>query len=743
MNIKYENKVSLKLNNKLITIFALIITAVSLIIITTTVKLQTAIDEKTKGYVSDVSSQVTAYVDDRLLNITKDLEMVEDSISRISFEEDKDELKAYMNRKAELLNFNSLIVTDRSGNYFSTDGAEIDIINLTGVVDSFNGREGVSFLDGQSLLYSVPIYHEGIIAGVLGGVIYKESMQNILKTNCFEGNSVICITDCDGNVIISPTDLEPFMALEDIFKSKSDLDVVRDVEHMQTNMREHIDGTITFTTVKNDDVVMAYNSLNTNDWVVLTLVKADILSHDTNTYISYMFILVAVVTAIFIFIIILLLYYNRLNHKILEDLAFTDFLTGEMNNLAFNFRCAEIIKNAPENSYSIVHLNIKNFKLINERYGSSEGDKTLKYVMGVLKKNIYADELAARSEMDHFSLCLHENNKCLIENRLDYILKDINSFNNSEKESYNIEFLIGVYIVNDKTMDMTLIHDRAKTACRNSTDENEGKCVFYDDSFMEKLRKEYEMSSAFSDALACDEFRIFLQPKVRLDSRRTESAEALVRWYNKERGFIPPDEFIPIFEKNGYIIKLDIYVFEKVCELLETWIKKDIKIKVAVNLSRLHFKNPEFLSELKSIADSYNIPDGYIELEITESIFLYENDIKFIKEQIDEMHQMGFLCSLDDFGAGFSSLGLLKEFNIDTIKIDRSFFMGKKSERSEIILSCITELALRLGIDTVAEGIETEEQIEFLKKINCRMVQGYYFSKPMPIDEFEKWAKIG
>ena len=743
MNINYENKVSHALNNRMIFVFAIIIAAVSLIIISTTVRLQAAVDEKTKGYVSDVPSQVTAYVDEKLFNITQDLEMVEDSISRISFEEDIDGLKEYMGRKAELLDFNSLIITDQSGNYFSTDGNQIDIIDLPGVKNSFNGKEGVSFLDGQSLLYSVPIYRDGRIEGVLGGVIYKESMQNILKTSCFEGKGLICITDCNGKVIISPTDLEPFMALEDIFKSKSDLNVVRDVEHMQKNMREHADGTITFTTVKNDDVVMAYNSLDTYDWVVLTLVRADILSYDTNTYISYMFILVAVVTAIFIFIIMLLLYYNRLNHKILEDLAFTDFLTGEMNNLAFNFRSAEIIKNAPENSYSIIHLNIKNFRLINERYSSSEGDKTLKYIMSVLKRNIHSDELAARSEMDHFSLCLHENNKSIIENRIDYILKDINSFNNSEKEAYNIEFLIGVYIVNDKSMDMTLIHDRAKTACRNCTDEYKGKCVFYDDSFMERLRKEYKMSAAFSDALANDEFRVFLQPKVRLDNGITESAEALVRWYSKDRGFIQPGDFIPIFEKNGYIIRLDVFVFEKVCELLETWIEKGIKIKVAVNLSRLHFKNPDFLSELKSIADSHNIPDGYIELEITESIFLHENDIKFIKEQIDEMHQMGFLCSLDDFGAGFSSLGLLKEFNIDSIKIDRSFFMGEKSEKAENILSCITELAERLGIDTVAEGIETEEQIEFLKRINCRMVQGYYYSKPMPIDEFEKWAKIG
>ena len=232
MNINYENKVSHALNNRMIFVFAIIIAAVSLIIISTTVRLQAAVDEKTKGYVSDVSSQVTAYVDEKLFNITQDLEMVEDSISRISFEEDIDGLKEYMGRKAELLDFNSLIITDQSGNYFSTDGNQIDIIDLPGVKNSFNGKEGVSFLDGQSLLYSVPIYRDGRIEGVLGGVIYKESMQNILKTSCFEGKGLICITDCNGKVIISPTDLEPFMALEDIFKSKSDLNVVRDVNNI-------------------------------------------------------------------------------------------------------------------------------------------------------------------------------------------------------------------------------------------------------------------------------------------------------------------------------------------------------------------------------------------------------------------------------------------------------------------------------------------------------------------------------
>ena len=205
---------------------------------------------------------------------------------------------------------------------------------------------------------------------------------------------------------------------------------------------------------------------------------------------------------------------------------------------------------------------------------------------------------------------------------------------------------------------------------------------------------------------------------------------------------IPPVEFIPLFEKTGDICKLDLYVFEQVCSLIHKWMAEGRNIfPISVNLSRHHFKRDDFLDKFEQIRRSYQIPDRVIEMELTESIIFDSGEIKNVKNVIQKMHELGFLCSLDDFGFGFSSLGLLKEFDVDTVKLDRYFFVEESQQRAEDVVESIINLLQKLKIGTVAEGIESEKQAEFLKRIHCDLVQGYVFSKPLPISEFEEWMK--
>ncbi len=193
-------------------------------------------------------------------------------------------------------------------------------------------------------------------------------------------------------------------------------------------------------------------------------------------------------------------------------------------------------------------------------------------------------------------------------------------------------------------------------------------------------------------------------------------------------------------EKNGKICQLDLFVFRKVCQLQERWKKEGRTLfPISVNLSRQHFKNANFLQTFSQEAGQYDIPTSMIEFELTESIFLDESQVPLVKYGIREMHSKGFLCSLDDFGSGFSSLGMLKAFDVDSIKLDRRFFDDMSSEKTQKIIACLIELANRLEVHTVAEGIETPNQLEYLRQAKCDMIQGYIFSRPLPISEFEQW----
>lgn len=251
-----------------------------------------------------------------------------------------------------------------------------------------------------------------------------------------------------------------------------------------------------------------------------------------------------------------------------------------------------------------------------------------------------------------------------------------------------------------------------------------------------KYLKEKNIEDNMEHALENNEFIVYFQPKVELKTNKIAGAEALVRWQNSKKELIPPNEFIPIFEKNGFITKLDIYVFEEVCKTIRKWLNEGINpIPVSVNLSRMHLQNPNFLKKYKEIQEKYEVPADLLEIELTETL-VFEN-FEQLKKVIDDIHQMGFSCSIDDFGSGYSSLNLLKEIPVDILKLDRIFFSKKNDKRGNSVIESIISLAKKLNMTTISEGVETISQVEFLRKADCDLVQGYVYSKPLAKDDFE------
>lgn len=585
------------------------------------------------------------------------------------------------------------------------------------------------------------LYQENNIIGVWGGTGNKESMQRLIQPVSFDGQGLTCIADTEGNVVISPTDLDPFMRLDDIFKEDSEETTVRNIKRMQENMKEGKNGVFSFVAVDGRELILSYNILKSYDWVLLTLVPADLISYETDRYVIQTFAIVAGTIFLFLFFLLILLFIYRNNRRRLEYIAFVDAVTGGMNNAAFCLKLRETLKNARRNEYTVAVINIRNFKMINESFGTHEGDRTLHYCMQILRKNVKEGEIAARGNADDFFLCLKEGNRNIVAARLQEIVREINSFNENLENPYHLSFRQGAYLIDEPDLDSTIIQDRVMTACMNQQEFGENSCVFYDICFTQKMKQEHELNAMFRGALENGDFKVYFQPKVSLEDEKTAGAEALVRWQHPEEGMISPGDFIPLFEKNGNICRLDCYVFEEVCRTIDRWRREGRKLfPVSVNLSRQHFKRNDFLNQFADVAAKYRIPEGLLELELTESIFFDDNSIAMVRESINRMHELGFKCSLDDFGSGFSSLGLLKEFDVDTIKLDRRFFLDMSKPKAEDVVECLIDLAGRLKVKTVAEGIETQEQIDFLKQIHCDMVQGFFCSPPLRAEEFEEWA---
>ncbi|MBY1407178.1 EAL domain-containing protein, partial [Clostridioides difficile] len=296
------------------------------------------------------------------------------------------------------------------------------------------------------------------------------------------------------------------------------------------------------------------------------------------------------------------------------------------------------------------------------------------------------------------------------------------------------------YKISKSDNDINTIMDRANTARKTIKGGHKNSFAFYDKEMHKKILKEKEIENSMVDALNNGEFIVYFQPKYSLSDYQIIGAEALVRWDNPQKGLIPPIEFIPVFERNGFIVNIDFYVFEEVCKKIREWMDEGQKVvPISVNLSRMHFVNSNFIEKFKLIVDKYKIPTRLIELELTETAVL--DNIEGLLDTMNNLKEKGFVISMDDFGTGYSSLNLLKELPVDILKLDRAFFTEKdESNNEKIVISNVIKMAKELKMKVISEGVETISQVEFLKQIGCDMVQGYLFSKPMPVKEFEKIA---
>lgn len=422
---------------------------------------------------------------------------------------------------------------------------------------------------------------------------------------------------------------------------------------------------------------------------------------------------------------------NKLNEQ--RFLASHDYLTGVYNREHFYKQVSALFAEQPDRDFVIITSNIKGFKLVNDVFGSNAGDKVLKQIADALKVLAKESSIYARLHGDCFVLCMPAE-RFDEENFINLAYKSVSV---DGSDIYRIRMALGVYKVVNKSLPVSVMCDRSLLALGSIKSDYSKSIAYYSDEMRDHAIQEQNIASLLEKAMEKDQFTIFLQPQVDLNNN-VFACEALVRWYQPEKGLSMPNEFISIFEKTGAIARLDNCVWEMACKTLKRWKEEGRPdCAISVNISPRDFYHTDVYKDITTLVQKYGIEPSRLNLEITESAIMI--DLEKQLELIKKLQDFGFKIEMDDFGSGYSSLNSLKDITVDILKLDMAFLATTKNiDRSKKIIRIILEMAKELNLPVITEGVETQSQLDFMKKAGGQFFQGHYFSKPLSVNEFEE-----
>ncbi|MDD3570060.1 MAG: EAL domain-containing protein [Lachnospiraceae bacterium] len=413
-----------------------------------------------------------------------------------------------------------------------------------------------------------------------------------------------------------------------------------------------------------------------------------------------------------------------------------DKLTGIYTKDTFIEKTSQMLRENTHKKYVIIRWNIERFKLINDLFGVKEGDKILIGMAKTLAELIKGIGTYGRLERDHFVMCLPYY---LLD--IEEIIKRINEGVGRYKADYAVASNFGIYMVDDITLPVDIMCDRANLALQSVRGNITKPYAFYKDKYRSSLLEEQRLIKDINIALAEEQFEVYYQPIFSLSLGKVVSAEALVRWNHPIKKIIPAGQFISIFEKNGFIMQLDVFVLETVCKQLKEWKDSGEQfLPVSVNISSVNIYEPDFCNKVMELVRKYVIDTSMLQFEITENT--YSKNTYQHSDVIKTLQKRGFSILMDDFGSGYSSFNMLKDVPIDALKVDLRFLEDfDKSGRFGSIITAVVRMAKWLNMPVIAVGVETKGQLDFLKSIGCDMVQGYFFSRPLPKLQFQIFVK--
>lgn len=421
--------------------------------------------------------------------------------------------------------------------------------------------------------------------------------------------------------------------------------------------------------------------------------------------------------------------------KLMNQHTNQDTITGYGNFARFIDNAKDMLM-YDDRHYAIGYIDVSNFKSINDYYGRAQGDGVLKTVADRINDLVMPDGIFSRRFADRFVFMVDYLDITSLAYIVDTYLSEMDYRIEGLDEVVRIKCNCGIYEVTDHKERIEEMIDKAAIATKLSKNSISTAVTILDKQVSNDIMRNQEITYKMNSAYNNREFVVYVQPKVSMINGKIVGGEALIRWMSPEEGMIPPIRFIPLFEENGFVTKLDFYVLNQVCDMINRRRQNGNRIvPISVNQSRLHVYDSLYINKLIKTIDKYEIDKSDIIFEVTESAFT--ENVQDMIDLVNRMVQMGYNVSMDDFGCGYSSLNMLNQLPICELKLDKQF-IDDESPRSRYIIKSIVGLSHGLGISIVCEGVETFEQVKFLQQVGCDIAQGYYYAKPMPMDEFEK-----
>lgn len=588
----------------------------------------------------------------------------------------------------------------------------------------------ISRISGEEVfIIGVPIKYQGEIVGTLQREYTADKMYEICELSLFSSQGSMSIINDDGYIILDSQGQTYNQENEHYYRNlyaEGNQDAAKKIE---ADVRGESDGFIE-TNRNNEQYFSAYTPLEgIHDWNLITSISIAAVSPNAKIVIDIFYVILIIISLGFVVGILFFQNYKKRQQKQLEKIAFVDPVTDGSTFARFAFDLTSTLTEHPEERFWLLSFDIDNFKYINSYYGFDFGDRILLTFYSKISSQLLPNELLARVSDDHFVALIVDADK----QRLNTILASV-----QDQGDVSVYISAGLYEIKDPSENVSLMADKASAAARNSKNSLHKEIEEYSEEYSRKLTHNEQLKRAVEQALIDDQFVAYYQPKINVETGKLVGAEALARWRKDDGSLVSPAEFIPLCERTGLIVDLDMAILKKVLCFLKDKLDAGIPcVPISVNFSRLHLANPDFLDNIVAELDSYGIPHNLIELELTESIMFDSHDA--VVSFVTEVHERGLLVSMDDFGSGYSSLNMLKDIPIDVLKIDQGFLRETEdSTRLAIIFAAVAQMAKNLNIDVVVEGVETSENVDLMKHNGCLIAQGFYFARPMEPMEFER-----
>lgn len=631
-----------------------------------------------------------------------------------------------------------MAVVDLNGQGYNMDGQALDLSEEDYFTAAVEGKASISNYPGLTrdnspvILFSVPILKDdNTCIGVLTAQKSAELGYSEAFASRIEGGCAIYLVNQENTLMgyVKGADIRKFNYEDMMSKSGIYENIVFDM--INANLKFIYEGK---RTERPERFIWCQAPLGINGWSVVAGGRYNLNGSAGDILQLTNLIWIAITVGVLFMFIVIIINRQVSNNKVIRTL-YLDPVTGGDNWYKFRLNMNKILgsKQYQRKNYALINFDINRFKIINDAYGYQKGDEVLKDIYYVIKKWIGPGEPFTRYAADQFYVLMAFSD----EDELVARIMDLNDRIHQLKYTKMVRIFYGVFYITERKDSIDRMGEFAQIAKNNIKGSSESIISFFDDSDRDRLLEEEEIEKSMNEALKNNEFQVYLQPKYMAKEEIISGAEALVRWHSTNGMPVSPCNFIPLFEKNGFITELDYYMLKKVCQLLRSWLDKGyVPLPISVNISRLHFANAHLAEIIAELVDSYEIPRNLIELELTESAFLQNKQM--LINTVIRLREYGFLVSMDDFGAGYSSLNSLKDLPLDTVKLDGELFrLTDEVERGLCVIRNTITMAKDLHMKVVAECIETREQVEFLCKVGCDIIQGYYFARPMPADQFE------